>query len=231
MKAHSRISQEQQARFCEHLAGCASWYKHLSLLDGGRFFIFTDDDAGKNYPVHPPHLAKGNTKAVYQFAFGKLAFAWSEGNSNTFISNGELFAGCLLEAELQVRFPNHAQIQLFPYVSGEFIESIRFHAKAFETIRLEQITPEKPRKNRDLLIEIERLHLRETELWQTMSNREREEIISEIEPNEISSERDEYKRLEERIHEVLRTLREEEMKKIATAVAAACQKSEVLWAK
>ncbi|MCU0425696.1 MAG: hypothetical protein MUF71_08745 [Candidatus Kapabacteria bacterium] len=227
-----KISKEQQARFCEHLAGSHSWYKHLPLLHGGRFFIFTDNDAGKNYPVQPPRLASGNTKAVYQMAFGTLAFAWSRGNEDCFVSDGGLFTGILTEEELRVRFPNHAQIQLFPYISGEFVESIIFHEKDFETLRLENGTPENQHENRALLIEIELLYLREEYLWQTaFTDVEREEIICDIEPDEISPNRDKYKRLEKRIGEILSELYESEIKKVEAAVRAVCQQSEVLWAK
>ena len=94
-----KISKEQQARFCEHLAGSHSWYKHLSLLQGGRFFIFTDNDAGKNYPVQPSRLASGNTKVVYQRAFGTLVFAWSRGNEDRFLSDGGMFMEVLSEED------------------------------------------------------------------------------------------------------------------------------------
>lgn len=227
-----KISKEQQARFCEHLAGSHSWYKHLPLLHGGRFFIFTDDDAGKNYPVQPPRLALGNTKAVYQMAFGALAFAWSRGNEDCFVSDGGLFTGVLTEAELRVRFPNHAQIQLFPYISGEFVESIVFHEEDFEALRLESNSSEKPHEHRALLVEIELLHLREQHLWETaFTDVEREEIACDIEPDETSPKRYEYKRLEKRIGEILSELYEAEIKKIETAVQHVSEQSEVVWAK
>ncbi|MFY8000179.1 MAG: hypothetical protein ACOVSW_16410 [Candidatus Kapaibacteriota bacterium] len=227
-----KISKEQQARFCEHLAGSHSWYKHLPLLHGGRFFIFTDDDAGKDYPVQPPRLALGNTKAVYQIAFGTLAFAWSRGNEDRFVSDGGMFMEVLSEEELKARFPNHAQIQLFPYISGEFVESIVFHEEDFEALRLENGTSENPHENRALLIEIELLHLREQHLWQTaFTDVEREEIACDIKPDEISPKRDEYKRLEKRIGEILSELYESEIKKVETAVRAVSEQREVVWAK
>lgn len=227
-----KISQEQQARFCEYLTDAAAWYKHLPLLQGGQFFIFTDDDAGKNYPIKPPRLSTGNTKAVYQIAFGTLTFAWSQGDENEFHSIGDLFEGYLSEAELTMRFPNHVQLRIFPYVSGDFIESLSFHKSDFELLRLQQKTGEKPHENRDLLLELERLHERETYLWQIVFTEiEREEIAYDIEHDEMSQERLEYKHITQKIVDVVTELQEAEMKKIAMAVRELCGQVEVAWAK
>lgn len=106
-------SPEQHRQFVAYLKDAHSWYKHLSLLDGGIFIVFLNPHAGEGCPIQHPALPYGNTVAGYRQAFGYLDYMHS--------TDGSVFEH---EGDDSLELPSDLSAQcsfkLYPYVSSEF---------------------------------------------------------------------------------------------------------------
>ena len=111
-------SPEQHRKFVAHLKDAHSWYKHLSLLDGGIFGVFLNPHAGEGYPSQHPSLPHGNTVEGYRQAFGYLDYMYSN-DSGSFEHDGDR-----PNLELPTDLLAQCSFKLYPYVSSEFYWSV-----------------------------------------------------------------------------------------------------------
>ena len=110
-------SPAQHREFVNHLKDAHSWYKHLSLIDGGKFIIFLNPNAGAGYPSQHLSLPSGNTVEGYRQAFGYLDYMYS-------IDGGAFDRDCggvdKPDLELPTELLEKCSFILYPYVSSEF---------------------------------------------------------------------------------------------------------------
>ena len=111
-------SPEQHREFVAHLKDAHSWYKHLSLLNGGIFVVFLNPYAGEGYPSQYPSLPYGNTVAGYRQAFGYLDYMYSKDGSAFDRDSDEP------QLELPTDLLTQCSFKLYPYVSSEFYWSV-----------------------------------------------------------------------------------------------------------
>ncbi|GAB4211361.1 MAG: hypothetical protein OHK0022_45810 [Roseiflexaceae bacterium] len=166
LRALPQPAPEQYAAFAAHLCGAHSWYKHLPLLEGGRFVVFLAPDAGAGFPPERPRLHHSwRTTAEYHARFGLLDYLWSTGPDQPF----ERDSGPL--PELPEVVWERCSLRLYPYVSNDMnaIEAIGYgvHAEA-----LEQLRAGAPHPQRDLVLAWAGLHARDAELWAELSDEE-----------------------------------------------------------
>ena len=195
------FTPEQKERFIEHLSGCHSWHKHLPLLTGGKFILFLDEQAGSDYPSQHPALPFGNSPEDYRKAFGLLTYCWKTepGIHYHRDDSGEIDPD------------NGVQIQLFPYLSGYFLEAMQFHQSD-----LEQIIREKTHEGVERLSRIILLEQKQRKYWnEILTDEEREGYSKEI-VNTIHGK--EYEAIElELVHE-LELIQLQEKEKISNAI-------------
>lgn len=130
----------QHRQFVAHLKDAHSWYKHLSLIDGGTFVVFLNPHAGEEYPTQHPSLPCGNHVEGYRQAFGYLDYLYSyDGRSFARDGGGKDIQGSGLPAELLER----CSFILYPYVSSEFYWSVH----QADVIRIQAGTPHRERSH------------------------------------------------------------------------------------
>lgn len=203
------FTPEQKERFIEHLSGCHSWHKHLSLVTGGKFILFLDEQAGLDYPSQHPVLPFGNSPEDYRKAFGLLNYCWKTEGDTCYQRDDlrEMYP----EATMNSRFGKQVHIQLFPYLSDNFVEAIAFHQAGFE-----QIIREKTHEAHERLSRVNQLQQAQLKYWN--------EILTDQERNAYSQEiadtlhAKEYQSIElELVHE-LEGIQMQEKEKISNAI-------------
>jgi hypothetical protein len=99
-------SEEQIEAFVANVCDAHSWYKHLSLRDGGEFCFFLAKDAGAGYTEESPRLHYGwKTTEEYRRRFGFLDYLgpWGRDGGTEWLT-------------LPPEIINATRIVLFPYV-------------------------------------------------------------------------------------------------------------------
>ena len=75
---------EQYKAFGEHVFRAHSWYKHLPVFGGEKFYFFLSENAGSGYTNERPRMHYGwKTHSEYQERFGPLDYVYElHGESN-----------------------------------------------------------------------------------------------------------------------------------------------------
>jgi hypothetical protein len=152
-----RPTPGQYKAFCEHLCEAHSWYKHLPLLNGGRFVVFCARDAGIGClvaapvgvgsdngpeftlvtPPEGPEFTDNNprihhtwqTTKEYRRRFGYLDYLWGGPDEPRDRDAGPL-------PRLPPRLEERCSFVLYPYVSRLFNRSLyRRHDEAIDRLR------------------------------------------------------------------------------------------------
>ncbi|MGV3610623.1 MAG: hypothetical protein ACO1N0_06730 [Fluviicola sp.] len=203
------FTPEQKERFIEHLCNCHSWYKHLSLIKGGEFILFLDEEAGLDYPSHHPVLPFGNSQAGYRKAFGFLTYCWkTEEEIYYHRDDGKKI---YTQAESTSELNDAVRIQLFPYLSDEFLEAIPFHESDFE-----QIILEKTHEGYECLSRIFLLKEKQTKYWREVLTEEEQDAYFEGMIETVPAK--EYESLETELVHELELIQLQEKEKISYAI-------------
>lgn len=204
------FTSEQKERFINHLADCHSWYKHLSLIDGGLFIITVDKDSGENYPSLHPKLPFGNSREAYREAFGNLTYLWKLPDDMYFYSDDRdhnYLQEYIESIEMKSTF------KLYPYVSVDFIESIDFHEPDFIDI-IKNMNHEES----EVLGNIFNQYREYNDYWSNILTEEEQELIFSDESVRYNSRIRKYLSMEQRISVLVERLREKEILKISNAI-------------
>ncbi len=203
------FTEEQKERFVVHLTTCHSWHKHLPLVNGGQFIFTTDRDSGLGYPTQHPKLPFGNNMSEYQKAFGQLIYYWKTEKEQFFQTDGQLPQITL--ADIELRYHSFSSVNLFPYLSYDFEESISFHREDIN--KLEILGHEQ----KDILQSIHNKKVELDSIWQDLLTEDERNTIdnkTNFNTNNINT----YISLERKMNEQLKSLREFEINKIRTAL-------------
>ena len=236
-----RPTPDQYQTFAEYLCGAHSWYKHLPLLNGGRFVVFVARDSGigrlvaasngdpDGYAlVAPPDGAEftdanprlhygWKTTSEYRSRFGYLDYSWEQAEDGSFARD----VGPPIT--LPARLVERCEFVLYPYVSPEFGEAVTWsvHAEALEQLRSGAAHPA-----RDELLELARLAEALEQAWEALDEQEQDWVVARDEGNaellpEGSSDRvRRYLTLEDQVSSITGWLQEQEASRIQRALAA-----------
>ncbi len=130
-------STEQIQRFKEHVVNVHSWYKHLPLLEGGKFVVYLEADLDREYPTQHPKLPFGNTKEGYEKAFGHLCYMYCVNDFWYLPYNSKIVNGKRIEIEKPIFSPKQMEIcgfTLFPFCHEEFEVGYSKHKEAIEKV-------------------------------------------------------------------------------------------------
>ena len=130
-------NMEQIQRFKEHVINVHSWYKHLPLLEGGKFVVYLEADLDREYPTQHPKLPFGNTKEGYEKAFGHLCYMYFINDFWYLPYNSKMVEGKRIEIEKPVFSDKHIEMcsfTLFPFCHQEFEVGYYKHKEAIEKI-------------------------------------------------------------------------------------------------
>lgn len=204
-------TEEQKERFVIHLTECHSWYKHISLIQGGEFVLVLDKKAGLKYPLNHPKLPFGNSIYGYQKAFGHLTYFWKTNGDQLYFNDYETQPYTKIEIEKKYKFLSN--VNLFPYISNDFNEAINYLKSDFENI----IQNEKHLETKTLKT-IYNLSNSLDFLWQNeLNNEERDCIISEnININNAVVSK--YLSMEKEMFTNLEILKNKEIEKLKMAI-------------
>lgn len=193
-----RPTQEQYANFGEYLCEAHSWYKHLSLLNGGRFVVFVACDSGigrlvaKLHGADPeaathcslitpaegpeftdehPRLHYGwKTTKEYRSRFGYLDYMWCDRPETRYARD----AGAPVRLPAQVE--ERCGFILYPYVSWTFFAetvTTRVHKDAIAKLRAGAAHPA-----RDRVIELANLAEAREITWNSLSEVESDWVVN-----------------------------------------------------
>lgn len=140
MRALPRPSAAQRAAFVEHVAWAHSWYKHLPLLEGGRFLVVLAPDAGEGYSdAHPRTHYGWKTTEEYRQRFGHLDYLWQIDDQPWSRDAGR-------ELDPPPELVARSGLVLFPYCSSDpsAIDVLcELESDAFDALRAGQPHPER----------------------------------------------------------------------------------------
>jgi hypothetical protein len=183
----------QYREFGDYLPKAHSWYKHLSLLQGRRFVVFVAPDAGLGrlvvrlhgggpetatgytletppegalFTEEHPRLHYGwKTTQEYRQRFGYLDYMCHDGVGQPYSRD----AGPPVELPREVE--EKCSFVLYPYVSGQFAEAVRWsvHEEALESLRAGATHPA-----REEVLELVNLAELQDAAWDALTEQERE---------------------------------------------------------
>lgn len=203
---------EPYKMFAAHLVQCHSWYKHLSLEDGGHFIIVVDPNAGAHYAAEHPRLPFGNSPDGYKKAFGQLAYFWK--NFDEAVYQSDTSSGVYTEEDITGEFLEFIKIRLYPYMSDAFSEAINFNKHDFD-----RIVQGQPHEAAAELIKLYNLHAEMDSLWQkTLTEEERAWIANERSGKQPTLNMKRYAYCEAEFAQLLMQLHAQEVQKIEKAI-------------
>ncbi|WP_028973680.1 hypothetical protein [Spirochaeta cellobiosiphila] len=113
------ISSKQILAFVDHLSNVHSWYKHIPLLEGMRFVVFINREAGRFYPKEYPVLKWGNDQQSYTKQFGCLDYVYTSDQIHYYHD-----AGVYNTYDQVLGIEEKYELILYPYVHDEIYWSI-----------------------------------------------------------------------------------------------------------
>ena len=239
-----RPSPDQYCEFARYLCEAHSWYKHIPLLSGRPFVVFVAPDAGIGRQVavlekegekvtefslvtppegpefteeHPRLHYSWQTTREYRSRFGFLDYSCSDATDE----------GYRRDAGPPVRLPalmeQQCRFTLYPYVSSTFADAViwSIHKEALVHLRAGADHPAKG----DIL-ELAKLAKENEELWSSLSESERDYILSyedgnaPREPVESSATLRMYLQTDQQIDAISNRLQAQEARKIELALQA-----------
>lgn len=162
-------TSEQVDEFIQHLWNVHSWYKHIPLIEGMRFYVFLNSDAGENYPLRHPELKYGNNKSGYQKQFGELDYVYTLDGESFYRDGGTIPSQREVES-----ISLKSEFVLFPYVHSEIYWSV--HEDALDEIVNGRVHP-----HRENLSKIRRLELESIRLGEELSDDEYDYCLDVVE--------------------------------------------------
>jgi len=196
-------TQEQVKRFKEYLLDVHSWYKHISLIEGGTFVIYLEPDLDREYPTRHPKLPFGNTKEGYQKAFGHLHYQyrindfWYQDFKNKII-NGKRIE-CDL-TKIPKAYKNNWSFKLYPYCHYNIEESFRSFDKVFIKIENRTDIP-----NAELLNQWKKHIVIKNNIWNNLLSKKESDFLVSFNDNGYEN----IKKLQKNVYEYIISEREQ----------------------
>jgi hypothetical protein len=166
-------TEKQYTAFAHHLCYAHSWYKHLSLLEGGDFVIFLAEDAGAGYTREHARLHHTwKTTEQYRQRFGYLDYMWRFSAERRFLRDGLGRSEQEMETVLPLEILRDCSFTLYPYVSTDLnaMEAISYdvHEEAIECLQEGEEHSE-----RELILQWHDLYMASEKQWIRLDPEER----------------------------------------------------------
>jgi hypothetical protein len=237
-----RPTPEQYRAFSSYLCEAHSWYKHLSLLQGGQFVVFLSNDAGVGRlvarpkgsriedgytlatPQEEPEFTEENprlhygwkTTKEYRSRFGHLDYMYRHSSDEPYCR----------DAGRPIQLPQHVEERctfvLYPYVSGAFADFVlgTRHDDSIQALRLGSAHPA-----REEVLELIHFARSSYAAWCALNDVERNWVLSQHSgshstmPPASSVNLNSYIHFDEGVTAISRSLHSQELKKIEQALA------------
>ena len=210
-------------RFATHVLEAHSWFKHLPLVEGGRFTIYLEPDLDRNYPTQHPKLPFGNHPAGYEKAFGHLAYQYCIQGVCEQDHGDKPMGDQLVKSGLtEIPEPHKStwSFTLYPYCHYEFSEVLSLFENDLQTLKQGGQHPQ-----RGLLLDwVAQLEKRNDRWYNGLTEAERELLI-DLEDEEgptklesVSPPARDFFHLQEAVWDIENRLRSTEEEKVFVAL-------------
>lgn len=191
---------EQYEAFGKHVCQAHSWYKHLPLFEGAKFYFFLSESAGAGYADEKTRMHYSwQTTREYQERFGALDYVYQYEETGCFHR----------DAGLEIlQLPKNIQQNSVPLTAFVNVE------EDVLSTRIKKQTNDIPPTFRNWL----NVHLYAEGLWNQLTYEETDLAIQNFPPKNASNRVIEYLAANDNAHQMLLSLMENERRKVFGAL-------------